>query len=397
VFELVLTSAEVGATAYAKMSVFFGVTPQEHFDSLPLIDTSQSNAWEADARLAIENVIRDCQLNIDNLEYGKNEFDSFYNRKYGNENHYKALNKLALEFARRLKAISNKTFLAAVEKMAQFLDRNIAGKWMGKPENLESEKCCKSTDWMYALLYEMMENKPACLTSRIAKQSFSTLVYTDDCLYSGQQFAVNIRSLTCDWSYSERDCTDWDVYEKIIVAVPFMTELAWKEKIVQEFTQSYIPNAQGFRFKVVEREDSIIVTETPEARLKRHKKHPTESKIATTVIIYKPQFIPTTVYVLDEVYETMDWDDTMKKAYRAHIIGNRTGAKGAGLAFFEHRIPDGTSLRFRWEIEEFMQNRGRNIDAPYHAKHIAGLGGMTTPRPLQCEKAREQIFVLGGF
>lgn len=381
------------------MSIFFGVTPQEHFDSLPPIDTSQSEAWEADARDAIAHVIRTCEHNLDNIDEGKGAFNSFLNPKYGNERHYKALNVIDYELAKRLRAISNREFLAALEQMARFLDRNVTGIWVGKPESLGHETCCKSTDWMYALLYDMMEHKMTCMSAtsnRQARREYDTLVYTDDCLYSGQQFASNLWNLTCDWTYSSKDPTNWDVHKKIIIAVPFMTEYAWKEMILREFERAIIPNSRGFRFKVVELDDSIIVTETPKARLERHKKFPTDSEIVTTVIIYKPAFIPTTVYVLDEVFRTLDWDDKMKKHYRDYIIGKRVGARGAGLAFFEHRIPDTTSLRFRWEIEEFMKARGRNIDAPYHDEHIAGLGGLKTRRPLACERAQEQIYVWGS-
>ena len=285
------------------MSVFFGVTPQEHFDSLPPIDTSQSAAWEGDARDAIAHVIRQCELDLHDLEKGKREFDQIFNRNYGNEKHYEALNVIDNALAKRLEAISNRTFLEALENMARFLDRNITGKWSGDPERLESKSCCKSTDWMYALLYDIMEKKPVCLksTSRWDYKAFSTLVYTDDCLYSGQQFASSLFGLTTDWAYTSSDHTYWDIYEKIIVAVPFMTEFAWKETILNRFKHAIIPNSIGFRFKVVELDDSFVVTETPKARSKRHAKHPTESDIVTTVILYKPTFIPSSVYVLDEV------------------------------------------------------------------------------------------------
>lgn len=379
------------------MSVFFGVTPQEHFDSLPPIDASQSEAWEKDARDAIAHIVRKYELSHHNTagqSGGVSPYD-FLNPERNSEKDYEAMKIIDYELAKRLTAISNRTFLVALEKMARFLDRNVTGKWIGSPERLERERCCKSTDWMYALLYDLMEKKMTCMSAtynRLVRREFNTMVFADDCLYSGQQFKSNLYSLTCNWSGTSTDCTYWDVHEKIIIAVPFMTEFAWKEMILNEFKHANIPNAIGFRFKVVELDDSVIVTETPKARLKRHAKHPTESGTVTTVIIYKPTFIPTAVYALDEVYKTLDWDDTMKRKYRDFIIGKRSGAKGAGLAFFEHRVPDATSLRFSDEIEEFMKARGRNIDAPYHEDHITGLGGLITRRPLACEEAREPVW-----
>jgi hypothetical protein len=380
------------------MSVFFGVTPQENFDSLPPIDTSQSEAWEADARDAIAHIVRKYEQSLHDIADHSSEFGrfGFLPPERSSEKDYEAMKIIDYELAKRLKAISNRTFLAALEQMARFLDRNVAGKWTGDPERLESERCCKSTDWMYALLYDLMDKKMTCTSAtsnRRGRREFNTLVFTDDCLYSGQQFDSNLYSLTCNWaSGTNQDCTYWDVHEKIIIAVPFMTEYAWNEMILRKFKRAIIPNSIGFRFKVVELDDSIIVTETPKARLKRHEKHPTDSDIVTTVIIYKPTFIPSTVYLLDKVYETLDWDDAMKKNYRDYIIRYRGGANGAGLAFFEHRVPDATSLRFSDEIQAFMQSRGRNIDAPYHDEHLAGLGGLTTRRPLACEEARRQIW-----
>jgi hypothetical protein len=358
------------------MSVFFGITTQEHFDSLPPIDTSQSEAWEGDARDAIACIIERREIKLRVIH--RDSRDSF------------AMKTIDYELSKRLEAISNRKFLYALETMARFLDRNITGKWHGGPEKMNNTLCCKSTDWMYALLYDLMDNKPACIAymRKGDKRGFNTLVQTDDCLYSGAQFSQHLVGWTSHWGF---DNCNWDKYEKFIIAVPFMTEFAWKERIINEFKYKTIPSTAELRFSLVEVDDSIIVTETPTARQKRREKTPYDASTKCTVILYKPTFIPSTIYVLDEIYRSLDWDERKKNEYRDRIKGTRGSGDGAGLAFFEHRIPDATSLRFNKEIEHFMHDRGKNIHAPYHYQHIAGLGGLTTPRPLACEEAHQSL------
>lgn len=133
-------------------------------------------------------------------------------------------------YARLAEAVELKTNIDIaheVHRMAAFLERELGGQKYtldasalldvaGSADN----ECCKSNDWMAALLYDAVDTKPECVNFvQLRNKGAVTHVFSDDAAYSGMQMGDILKDVTEQGQGQGH---------KFFVMVPFMTRAAWR-------------------------------------------------------------------------------------------------------------------------------------------------------------------------
>ena len=330
-----------------------GLELQDAFDSLPRLDVSESMRWLQVARGACKAEAERWRTNGRRWFMSGNTFGMRTKRVAVS---YESAVWCAEVYARLVEAVELKTNIDIaheVHRMAAFLERELGGQTYtldasALPDVVAGRadtECCKSNDWMAALLYDAVDTKPECVNLvRLRNKDAVTHVFSDDAAYSGMQMGDLLRDITSQGQ--EQGHT-------FFVMVPFMTCAAWRH-ITRNFQD-------GTKFERMEDAESLRFE---------------GSGMSWT--FWKPKHILETRDALESILVTFPDDEhvaPLKQAVREELAG-----AGVGLCIFQHKFPDIVSFPGEFDrIKLFIQHAGFPSQEPYKSRN-----GAPVRRPLAC-------------
>lgn len=314
------------------------VSPQDVFNSLPLLDTSRSAEWAKSAQKAVDACVsvwearaKDPEALKSDMEYYRGAWkirpDNYVETK-GDSGiispkdmpwvaHVNAL------LAQRIRFRSNADVALKLDKMAEFLEDRLGNE----PYSIicggvdfdpyhDGYRGAGSKDWFASLLYDRMRtNKPQCVGSQVTEKN---TVIIDDCSYSGLQLETIVNGVfeTVDQGrYSQRYSAA--KVPVVYILVPYMTQTVW-DKLLKKC----------HAWEKTE-DDKSVTFERSDLRC----------------VLWKPEMIPETMKELEVILERFPDVSTARKNGVRNVRRKWKGyINGAALFFFEHKFPDFVSF-----------------------------------------------------